>query len=222
MDNLDEIYALRRSSENVDMKQPTYINSTNLNKSYTIIDDSSGEGNYEEGDYGWENDRMESKYCQVTRVREGLQQRLGSFMEEEKSRETPLLVIEQEEKLSEDKREHAMEREKSLVEENNQALVMEKERQLFEKRQVLNREESPIYNEVSDDSGTVLEDEVIIKKKSEKEETDNVTHLSIREETSLVQKEKKLSDSYWILPKVEVVQFGEPVWDQTDLDNELD
>ena len=73
MDNLDEIYALRRSSENVDMKQPTYINSTNLNKSYTIIDDSS-EGNYEEGDYGWENDRMESKYCQVTRVREGLQQ----------------------------------------------------------------------------------------------------------------------------------------------------
>ena len=149
MDNLDEIYALRRSSENVDMKQPTYINSINLNKSYTIIDDSS-EGNYEEGDYGWENDRMESKYCQVTRVREGLQQRLGSFMEEEKSRETPLLVIEQEEKLSEDKREHAMEREKSLVEENNQALVMEKERQLFEKRQVLNREESPIYNEVSD------------------------------------------------------------------------
>ena len=217
MDNLDEIYALRRSSENVDMKQPTYINSTNLNKSYTIIDDSS-EGNYEEGDYGWENDRMESKYCQVTRVREGLQQRLGSFMEEGKSRETPLLVIEQEEKLSEDKREHAMEREKSLFEENNQAMVMEKERLLFEKRQVLNREESPIYNEVSDDSGTVSEDEVIIKKKSEKEET----HLSIGEETSLVQKEKKLSDSYWILPKVEVVQFGEPVWDQTDLDNELD
>ena len=142
-------------------------------------------------------------------------------MEEEKSRETPLLVIEHEEKLSEDKQEDAMERERSLFEEN-QALVMEKERQLFEKRQVLNREESPIYNEVSDDSGTVSEDEVLIKKKSEKEETDNVTHLSIREETSLVQKEKKLSDSYWILPKVEVVQFGEPVWDQTDLDNELD
>ena len=55
------------------------------------------------------------------------------------------------------------------------------------------------------------DEEVIIKKKTEEED--------VKEKA---QKEKKLPDSYWILPKVEVVQFGEPVWDQSDLDNELD
>ena len=174
LENLDEIYALRRSSEEANEEQET-----NLNKSYTIIDED-----YEEGSYDLEME--ESSYCQVSRVGEGLQQRLGSLREEDQSRERPVLVIEQEEEL-------------------------------FEKRQAKNRE-SPIYNEVNEDSGVTEDEEVIIKKKTEKE-TAKETQLSVDEKA---QKEKKLSDSYWILPKVEVVQFGEPVWDQSDLDNELD
>ena len=174
LENLDEIYALRRSSEEANEEQET-----NLNKSYTIIDED-----YEEGSYDLEME--ESSYCQVSRVGEGLQQRLGSLREEDQSRERPLLVIEQ-------------------------------EKELFEKRQAKNRE-SPIYNEVNEDPGVTKDEEVIIKKKTQKEDT-NETQLSVDEKAL---KEKKLSDSYWILPKVEVVQFGEPVWDQSDLDNELD
>ena len=52
------------------------------------------------------------------------------------------------------------------------------------------------------------------KKKTEKEDDTQPPVVAL--------KEKKLSDSYWILPKVEVVQYGQPVWDQSDLDNELD
>ena len=175
LENLDEIYALRCNSEEQETK---------LNKSYTIIDVDYDE-TYEEGEFdcGME----ESSYSQITRVGEGLQQRLGSLREEEQSRERPLLVIEQEEE------------------------------QLEEEREAKNRE-SPIYNEVSEvpakDSGFTDDGEVIIKKKTEKEDD---TQLSVDD-----LKENKLSDSYWILPKVEVVQFGEPVWDQSDLDNELD
>ena len=179
LDNLDEIYALRRSSEDAKEEQET-----NLNKSYTIIDEDLEE-NYEEGSYDW-GEKEESSYCQVSRVGEGLQQRLGSLREEDQSRERPVLVIEQ-------------------------------EKELFEKRQAKNRE-SPIYNEVNEDSGVTEDEEVIIKKKTEKE-TAKETQISVDEKAL---KEKKLSDSYWILPKVEVVQFGEPVWDQSDLDNELD
>ena len=152
-----------------------------MNKSFAIIDEDYEE-NYEEGSCDWEmDDEEESSYCQVTRVGEGLQQRLGSLREEEQSRERPLLIIEQ------------------------------------EKRQAKNRE-SPIYNEVNEDSWVPGDEEVIIKKKTEKEDI-NETQLSIDRKA---QKEKRLSDSYWILPKVEVAQFGEPVWDQSDLDNELD
>ena len=154
-----------------------------LNKSYTIIDVDYDE-TYEEGEF--DCGMRESSYSQITRVGEGLQQRLGSLREEEQSRERPLLVIEQEEEQ-------------------------------FEEREAKNRE-SPIYNEVSEvpakDSGFTDDGEVIIKKKTEKEDD---TQLSVD-----ALKENKLSDSYWILPKVEVVQYGEPVWDQSDLDNELD
>ena len=174
LENLDEIYALRRSSEEAKEEQET-----NLNRSYTIIDED-----YEEDSYDWEKE--ESSYCQVSRVGEGLQQRLGSLREEDQSRERPVLVIEQ-------------------------------EKELFEQRQAKNRE-SPIYNEVNEDSGVTEDEEVIIKKKTEKEDVKE-TQISVDEKAL---KEKKLSDSYWILPKVEVVQFGEPVWDQSDLDNELD
>ena len=97
-------------------------------------------------------------------------------------------------------------------------LIIEQEKELFEKRQAKNRE-CPIYNEVNEGSGVTEDEEVIIKKKKTEKEKVNETQLSIDEKT---QKEKRLSDSYWILPKVEVVQFGEPVWDQSDLDNELD
>jgi len=179
LENLDEIYALRRSSEEAKEEQET-----NLNKSYTIIDEDYEE-NYEEGNYDWD-EKEESSYCQVSRVGEGLQQRLGSLREEDQSRERPVLVIEQ-------------------------------EKELFEKRQDKSRE-SPIYNEVNEDSGVTEDEEVIIKKKTEKEDVKE-TQISVDEKAL---KEKKLSDSYWILPKVEVVQFGEPVWDQSDLDNELD
>lgn len=180
MENLDEIYALRRSSEEGKKEQET-----NKNKSFAIIDEDHEE-TYEEGTNDWEMEE-ESSYCQVSRVGEGLQQRLGNYREEEQSRERPVLIIEQ-------------------------------EKELFEKRQAKNRE-SPIYNEVNEDSGiTEDEEEVIVKKKTEKENM-NETQLSIEGKP---QKEKRLSDSYWILPKVEVVQFGEPVWDQSDLDNELD
>ena len=179
LDNLDEIYALRRNSEEAKEEQET-----NLDKSYTIVDEDFEE-NYEEGIYD-RDEKEESSYCQVSRVGEGLQQRLGSLREEDQSRERPVLVIEQ-------------------------------EKELFEKRQAKNRE-SPIYNEVNEDSGVTEDEEVIIKKKTEKEDV-NKTQVSVDEKA---QKEKKLSDSYWILPKVEVVQFGEPVWDQSDLDNELD
>ena len=157
-----------------------------MNKSFAIIDEDHEE-NYEEGSCDWELDEDEdSSYCQVTRVGEGLQQRLGSLREEEKSRDRPLLIIEQ-------------------------------EKELLEKRQAKNRE-SPIYNEVNEDPLVPVDEEVIIKKKTEKEDA-NETQLSM---VGKAQKEKRLSDSYWILPKVEVVQFGEPVWDQSDLDNELD
>ena len=178
MENLDEIYALRRRTEEAN-KEPE----TNLNKSFAIIDE-----NYEEESHDWEMDTEdESNYCQVSRVGEGLQQRLGNLREEEQSRERPVLIIEQ-------------------------------EKELFEKRQDKNRE-SPIYNEVIEGSEVTEDEEVIIKKKKTEKEKVNETQLSIDEKT---QKEKRLSDSYWILPKVEVVQFGEPVWDQSDLDNELD
>ena len=178
LENLDEIYALRRNSEEAKEEQET-----NLNKSYTIVDEDYEE-TYEESNYDLEME--ESSYCQVSRVGEGLQQRLGSLREEDQSYERPVLVIEQ-------------------------------EKELFEKRQAKNRE-SPIYNEVNEDSGVTEDEEVIIKKKTEKE-TAKETQISVDEKAL---KEKKLSDSYWILPKVEVVQFGEPVWDQSDLDNELD
>ena len=182
MDNLDEIYALRRNTEEAKKEEET-----NLNKSFAIIDEDYEE-NYEEGSHDWEMDEEEeSTYCQVSRVGEGFQQRLGSLREEEQSRERPVLVIEQ-------------------------------EKELFEKRQAKNRE-SPIYNEVNEGSGITEDEEVIIKKKNTEKEDVNETQVSIDEKS---QKEKRLSDSYWILPKVEVVQFGEPVWDQSDLDNELD
>ena len=152
-----------------------------LNKSFAIIDEDHEE-NYEEGSCDWELDEDEdSSYCQVTRVGEGLQQRLGSLREEEQSRERPVLIVEQ------------------------------------EQRQAKNRE-SPIYNEVNEDSLVPVDEEVIIKNKTEKEDA-NETKLSM---DGKAQKEKRLSDSYWILPNVEVVQYGEPVWDQSDLDNELD